>query len=238
MKTSFPIIFLVSGFVFFIIGCSSSQTKGVADKKAETIDLESSSIISKEVEKTEPKLLTDPRDGEIYAIVTIGEQIWMAENLRYNAPGSKANPDYPSKEYGRVYDGTLAQSVCPDGWHLPSDLEWNKLEMALGMKIDEIAKTFWRGTHGTKMKSEIGWPKDENGTNSSGFNGLPAGFYFTAETESEESYFDGLGGSAGYWTAMDGNKAWVRFLGGPLEGVNRFADDKLNWMLGCRCVKN
>ena len=84
---------------------------------------------------------TDSRDGETYLVVTIGEQCWMAENLRYIANGSWLNPDNPSVSYGRLYDWTAlmneetssnsnpsgVQGICPTGWHLHSDEEWVEL---------------------------------------------------------------------------------------------------------------
>jgi len=197
---------------------------------------------------TQSDSLTDPRDGETYPILKIGDQVWMVENLRFNAPGSKINPDYPSEKYGRLYDGKTAQTVCPDGWHLPSDSEWNQLEMALGMSEDNADKTFWRGEHGESMKSVTGWSEEGNGTNSSEFNGLPAGYYSLNEWGNEKG-FGGLGQSAGYWASVGSFKwsledssdtrAWLRFLAGPHKGVNRFDDDLLSGFgVACRCVKN
>ena len=155
----------------------------------------------------------------------------MAENLRFNAPGSVVNPDNPMPEFGRLYNGISAQTACPEGWHLPSDAEWNEMEMFLGMPAADTAKIFWRGKHGTKLKSVIGW--DEGfGTNSSGFNAYPAGFY-------DPGYFNGLGLSVGFWSSTKGDRAWVRFLGAPKEGVNRFDDNIYKGgLVSCRCVKS
>lgn len=58
-------------------------------------------------------VFTDNRDGNIYKAVCIGKQVWMAENLRYNAPGSSTN------YYGRFYDATVVNDICPKGWHVP-----------------------------------------------------------------------------------------------------------------------
>lgn len=177
--------------------------------------------------------LTDSRDGEVYTIVKIGEQIWMAENLRYNAKDSWLNPNNPSDKYGRLYDGMTAQEICPDGWHLPSDAEWNQLERTLGMLGLDNNKVGWRGKHGQKMKSNNGW-EEGMGSNSSGFNALPAGFY------NIESGFEGLGYSTGYWSSSENGIAWMRWLGAPLESVNRYSDDIIEGIAtaSCRCIKN
>lgn len=197
-----------------------------------------------------PDTLTDPRDGKTYAVVTIGGRTWMAENLRYAAPGSWANPYSPSAAYGRMYDGVTAQTACPDGWRLPSDGEWNELEIALGLRPEDATTTGWRGAHGTGMKSVRGWIDDGDGTNASGFNVLPAGYYHVGEWQEILDSFEagapsipglgGLGTSAGYWSSADADgTSWVRFLGAPLAGVNRMAadiNDESGGLL-CRCVQ-
>ncbi|MBN1199024.1 MAG: hypothetical protein JXA23_06710 [Bacteroidales bacterium] len=73
---------------------------------------------------------TDPRDGQIYPTVQIGDQCWLQKNLNYNDPNSKCYNDNPSNcnTYGRLYTWTTAIIVCPESWPLPSDAEWKILE--------------------------------------------------------------------------------------------------------------
>ncbi len=164
---------------------------------------------------------TDPRDGEKYKIVKIGNQTWFAENLRYsgsvpNVPGGEAwfnagqngqpawcyydnNSSY-HKTYGKLYNWYAVQSgnLAPKGWHIPSDAEWETLVNFLGG--ERIA--------GHKMKSKAGWYDIGNGDNSSGFNGLPGGGCFY------NGNFYSITLSGYWWSSSENvtNGAWNRSL--------------------------
>ena len=199
-----------------------------------------------------PATFTDSRDNEVYAVVQIGNQCWMAENLRYNASGSWLNSANPSTSYGRLYDWATVmngattsssnpsgvQGICPSGWHLPSDSEWNELEMALGMPaVDTANTTAYRGTHGTGMKSTTGWNSSGNfsgnGTNASGFNVFPAGNYYLGS-------FSYLGDYAVFWSSTEysSSTAWRRYLFYLSTGVSRGGGDNKAAGFSCRCVKD
>ncbi len=93
--------------------------------------------------------LTDVRDGKTYKTVKIGEQTWMAENLNFDNTGSYcyANKQENCDKYGRLYTWEAAKNVCPTGWHLPTEEEWQQLEKYLGMTDSELTKNdTWRGT--------------------------------------------------------------------------------------------
>jgi len=153
---------------------------------------------------------TDPRDQKIYKTITIGSQTWFAENLNYETPNSWSHDSVGSSDdiYGRLYSWGEALTVCPDGWHLPSDDEWKTLELNLGMSRYEVDNLQWRGTdEGKKMKSISGWKEDGNGTNTSGFNALPGG----AAGSGGFFYI----GSSGYWWTSEsytGGYAWYRSM--------------------------
>jgi len=132
----------------------------------------------------------DPRDGKVYKTVTIGNQIWFAENLSWKPEGgSFAYNDDESLVhiYGRLYTFGAAKNACPAGWRLPSADDWNHLKEFLGDPK----------TAGGKIKSLTGWKDPNTGaTNESGFSALPAGSRYHSDGS-----FNNLGENASFWSA-------------------------------------
>jgi len=141
---------------------------------------------------------TDPRDGKVYKTVKIGEQTWFAENLNYEAEGSvcyENNPDNGAK-YGRLYDWETAMKVCPKGWHLPNNAEWDKLYRFVdGDKGTE--SPYDSKTAGKYLKAVSGWNKDGNGTDDFGFSALPGGHGY-----SDGSFYN-VGSFGLWWSASE-----------------------------------
>lgn len=91
--------------------------------------------------------------------VTIGDQVWMAENLKVtvNSNGNRLNGVYAYNdnesnvaEYGRLYTWQAALNAQPPGWHLPSEQEWNILVSTLG--ANPVAKLIFGGSSGFNAK--------------------------------------------------------------------------------------
>jgi uncharacterized protein (TIGR02145 family) len=146
-------------------------------------------------------------DGNEYPITKIGNQVWMAKNLRTTryadgtpipkVEGNSAwdNLAYNDKafcwylddsityaeSYGAYYTFEAAnngetstanpsgvQGACPDGWHIPSDAEWQEL-------IDYLAQAGHEGTQGVVLKDTESWLTND-GTDLYGFSGKALGF--------------------------------------------------------------
>ena len=141
-------------------------------------------------EDKDPNSFKDSRNGKTYRKVTIGSQIWMAENLNYEAEGSKCYDNDPTNcaKYGRLYDWETAMMVCPSGWHLPSNAEWT----ILTVYVDGASGI----SAATKLKSTSGWRY--NGTDQYGFSALPGG-----ASSLYGSSFRQVGGTGYWWTASE-----------------------------------
>jgi uncharacterized protein (TIGR02145 family) len=103
------------------------------------------------------------------------------------------------------------QGVCPSGWHLPSNAEWQQLEMYLGMDPSVVNDGFWRGTdEGGKLK-ETGndhWVIPNTGANNiTGFNALPGGQLHPSGD------FVGIGEEAVFWTATGSSNSIEHAIG-------------------------
>ncbi len=205
---------------------------------------------------------TDERDGRQYKAVKISSQIWMAENLAYipkvspayeqggiwvygytgsDPSAARLHPNY--LKYGCLYDWSTAtaanhgngRDICPPGWHLPDDAEWKVLEQTLGMEMHELDSVSWRysGDVGRKMKSEAGWESEGNGSNSSSFGAVPAGYRTTGGS------FVGQMGFAVFWTSSryDSETIWRRYLYYNLPAIGRFNEYPTHGF-SIRCLKD
>ncbi len=134
---------------------------------------------------------TDPRDGNTYRIISAGNTIWMAENLKYEVTGESVysfdNNSDNVAAYGLLYDWETALKACPDGWHLPSGSEFRSL-----MDQSEINDN--RGKPGSgpaTFKVQLAGMQDYEGT----FSEMDESAYYWTSTEyskNEAEYFSYL----------------------------------------------
>jgi len=149
--------------------------------------------------------LIDERDEQSYKWVKIGEQYWMAENLKFAADGSKCGDESNSTisdtntptcdTYGRLYNWETAMNACPSGWHLPDNDEWNVL----------IAKADDRDAPATKLKANSDLWVSGKGTDDFGFAALPGG----APALFVE--FSGVGTAGYWWTSTESDASFANF---------------------------
>ncbi|WP_297700071.1 fibrobacter succinogenes major paralogous domain-containing protein [uncultured Fibrobacter sp.] len=159
--------------------------------------------------------MTDSRDGKVYKTLKIGNQVWMAENLNYEADGSRCYNDsaeYCAK-YGRLYPWGVAmdsmgkwstngkgcgmgstcsptypvRGVCPSGWHLPTKAEWETLFTEVGGS----------SVAGNVLKDSSSWDYDADGTDDFGFSALPAG------SHRYDVHYEGFGKGAYFLTSTE-----------------------------------
>ncbi|MBQ3714344.1 MAG: hypothetical protein II892_02010 [Fibrobacter sp.] len=134
--------------------------------------------------------LYDERDGQTYKTVKIGEQWWMAENLKYNdTTQSECHPDDPNCDiYGRFYNRDGALNDCPKGWHLPTEKEW----LTLSQFVREHSE---KGYSGQNLRTDSLW-------NVSGLGAGYDAFGFSAVPGGGKDLIDGwwiLGQNALFW---------------------------------------
>jgi len=177
---------------------------------------------------------SDNRDGKTYRAVKIGSQIWMAENLNYNANGSMCHngESVNCEKYGRLYNWTTARKVCPAGWHLPSDEEWQTLVNFAG-----------GSDAGKKLKAKKGWnsftvgsywsyyEQSGNGTDEYGFSALPGGGYSNGS-------FDNVGNDGSWWcaTELDVSQAYRYSIYHKSNDVNKDIRNK-TYLRSVRCIQ-
>jgi len=182
---------------------------------------------------------TDPRDKKTYKTVKIGEQVWMAENLNYNAKGSKCYDNKPANcdKYGRLYDWETAMKACPSGWHLPTKEEWDALYKVVDGE--------------TALKSKSGWSCGEccdiegedcewlgNGTDDYGFSALPGGGEGAVYSYDSGNSFCGVGSLGNWWSASEYYSGY-----GYSKGMNYFNpetcwDHGFGYLYSVRCLKD
>jgi uncharacterized protein (TIGR02145 family) len=191
-------------------------------------------------------------DGNVYQTVTIGTQVWMAENLKvthyrngdpiphvtdggtWSGLSTGAYCNYNNDEgnvatYGRLYNWYAvddSRNIAPAGWHMPTDAEWQILVDYLGGEAVAGGKLKEAGT--------AHWYCPNTGaTNESGFTALPGG------CRDYYGNFGFMGFDAGIWssTEYDSNHAWYRYLDFNYSGVSR-DDDSKQFGFSVRCVRD
>jgi len=194
----------------------------------------------------------DPGDGYVYPVILVGEQLWMAEDLRatkfndgtdipfifvnnssdfenLTTPGYFwYNNDYDNygTVYGALYNWYAVNSgkLCPSGWHVPTDAEWTTLTNYLGedFAADKL-----------KEAGTMHWLSPNSGTNETGFTALPGGAC------TGYGPFAFIGEFGHWWTATEADRsnALLRWMVNEGTMVARIPYWKSSG-LSVRCLKD
>jgi uncharacterized protein (TIGR02145 family) len=218
------------------------------------IDVNSETLYGEDLTfRTYNSLTVNDVDGNIYNTVTIGAQIWLAENLKTRSySNGDPIPDVPNFEdwqnlisgancentnfsnfsstYGLYYNWYAVhdtRNICPTGWHVPTDEDWTALTNYYnGGDLFASIKLKEAGT--THWNSP-----NPNATNESGFSALPGGFHPNINGFQDP-------GDTGWWwssTEFNSSNAMYRFMGRYANYVNR-GDDLKTMGLSVRCIKD
>ena len=194
---------------------------------------------------------TDTRPGannQSYRTVVIGGKTWFAENLNYAGSNNDIGVCYLNRadscaKYGRLYkwheamaigseyESTLwggsdvaHQGVCPVGWRLPNDNDWNNLMTAVGGSSTAV----------TRLKSTSGWNTSSGyiaGTDEFGFSALPGGFGVGGGN------FGGARNDGVWWNATENGASYARRWGMSYDYGNVSWDDAKFNQYSLRCLR-
>lgn len=200
-------------------------------------------------------------DGHEYPVVSIGMQCWFAENLgsTHFADGAGllvvaesaqwqelSGSDIPMTSVvtrkgtpvgeGRVYNAAAVRSgkLCPVGWHVPSDEDWQRLECALGLSAMDAQQSGFRGVHADQLRGNHDRYEEWSGLDSFGFGALPGGF-MDASGDCWNWSDSGFWWSSTEWKG--GGELWMRSLSNWPTGMYR-SIHPYGSGLSVRCLKD
>ena len=202
-------------------------------------------------------------DGNTYQTIQIGDQCWMAENLKVThyrngdpIPNVISNSEWTNLTtgaysdynndinkvytYGRLYNWYAVcdwyvwyddRSIAPEGWHVPSDEEWQTLIDYLGGSSVAGNKMKTMGT--VEGGTGLWYSPNTGATNESGFSALPGGY------RSGSGSFYAIGGGAYFWssTRSSHGSAWSRRLYYNRSDIGRVYKRKKHGF-SVRCVRD
>ncbi len=210
------------------------------------------------------KTVTDI-DGNEYETVKIGDQWWMAENLKVThyrngdpiphvtdgtewsnlssgAYCEHGNSSDNVATYGLLYNWYAvddSRNIAPEGWHVPSDAEWKQLEMYLGMSQSEADDYGWRGTNeGSQLAGQADLWEDGSLENNAEFG--TSGFNaLPAGYRYNYGGFDDMGNGAYFWSSSEytSHSAWSRYMGCNSSEVSRYDGNERDGF-SVRCVRD
>jgi len=189
---------------------------------------------------------TDVCDANSYGSRKIGDQLWMTKNLNCYVAGSKCygNNEANCTKYGRLYtwaaamglpsknnseywgkgDDVKRKGVCPEGWHIPNNDEWETLMDFVGWDM-------------AQLMAKSGWNKDEDGyggggTDESKFSAMPGGY------GNDEGGYEEAGYTGYWWTATESDDEYATSWYISYDEDYDWQDSEKNYLLSVRCLKD
>ncbi|MFY0641226.1 MAG: fibrobacter succinogenes major paralogous domain-containing protein [Bermanella sp.] len=193
-------------------------------------------------------------DGHVYRTVKIGDQMWLAENLRTTRfqDGTSVSTGFIPEDdkhnflkYGRLYDWcdvTDTRNICPVGWRVASDDDWKALEKTIGISESELDQQGWRGKNDIAITLKAEQPNtlfkdfDQAQVNKHQFSATPAGVKLGSWYVTQGMYTE-------FWTSSTATEkeAYARTLAyswwNAHKGEIRRTTLNKSYMLTVRCVK-
>ena len=211
--------------------------------------IENGSITDAGLSYKETDYIVDARDNKKYYTVQIGDQEWLRQNLSYSGENNEIgipfrDAEVMSKVFGRYYTWEEAQSVCPEGWELPSEADWTELGKYLskdntiteGETIKGITGAMVVNAKFNTIKMWEYFPAVKI-TNSSKLSILPTGY----SRISENNNFEGLYNYAAFWTSTENPKneseALYRYINKENPDLFLGVTDKNSFAASVRCIK-
>jgi len=183
-------------------------------------------------------------NGKTYKTVKIGDQTWMAENLNFDVPDNNTNVCWKNEpdncqRWGKLYNWATAmgidnrytyeewngsdvkhRGICPSGWHIPSDADWDVLITAVGGKE----------TAGTKLKAT----SSEGGTDEFGFAALLGGGGY-GYPNNRRFY---SAGSSGFWWSSTEHSSRNAYRSEIRYDKYAYSNEEKENLYSVRCVKD
>jgi len=229
-------------------GSIAESSSSVAASSSSSVSIQSSVVYGPDVEY----------GGEIYKTVVIGTQTWFKRNLNRVLQGSKCGNGIDLSDshtttcftYGRLYNWATAMSlpascnssscgsqvqtkhkgICPQGWHIPSDADWNTLMKYVNPSCSDNSSCTGAGT---KLKATSGWNEGGNGEDTYGFSALPGGYGNTAGS------FGNVGGSGYWWSTSEGVSHDAYYWGMYYDyDLAHWNDDRKYFLFSVRCLQD
>ena len=188
--------------------------------------------------------VTDIRDGRSYRYVTIGPLDWFSQNLAWQGTGVpfKASPAVAGL-FGSFYtwEEAVAGDVCPEGWRVPTEQDWNSLAAAMngGEPLDFYGNWPGLGSRASAdayVNGERLWPysPDNVHENSFGWNAMPLGYSFANTSD-----FSGVNAFGCWWSATEKNadQAFYRYIHYDRPDFPASYTSKNDLRASVRCVR-